>query len=219
MIGAGTKSNSPEKIGKFGLGFTSVYNITDNPSVISRNKFIIFDPAVDKLKSPGIQFDFDDPEFDSVAKAFLPFNGIFDCEISKGYSFPGTLIRLPFRKTPSKISDIIYTPESASSLFEIFFSNADKLLLFTQSVKSIEFHVLAEGSSVMERVYRLEVSVERVLKSHGVGLSCCGKNDKQLSTLQAESSLLRAAVENGNNPKVGCQISLLGTGYFALQQN
>jgi hypothetical protein len=46
------------------------------------------------------------------------------------------------------------------------------------------------------------VFIDQVLKSHGVGLSGCDKTDAHLATLQAESSLLRAAVENANNPKV-----------------
>lgn len=170
---------------------------------------MIFDPAVDKLKehirdssNPGIEIDFNHPDFDTFAKAFLPFNGIFGCQISKDYSFPGTLIRLPFRKSPSKISDNIYNHKSACSLFEILISNADKLLLFTQSVKRIELHVLAEGSSQLELIYKFEVSIDQVLKSHGVGLSGCDKTDAHLATLQAESSLLRAAVENANNPEV-----------------
>ena len=120
---------------------------------------MIFAPAVDKLKehirdysTPGIEIDFDHPQFHSFSDAFFPFNGIFGCQIVKDYEFPGTLIRLPFRKTPSKISDIIYSTESVNSLFEILFDNADRLLLFTQSVKRIEFHVLAENSSVMDLV-------------------------------------------------------------------
>lgn len=170
---------------------------------------MIFDPAVDKLKdfirdssNPGLMIDFDHRDFDSFAKAFQPFDGIFGCQITKGYSFPGTLIRLPFRKSPSKISDNIYSPESAGSLFEILVSNADKLLLFTQSVKRIELHVLVEGSSEMELVYKFEVSIEQVLKSHGIGLSGLDSSDRQLASLQAESSLLRAAVANKNNQQV-----------------
>ena len=177
--------------------------------MISGKKFMIFDPVVDKLKEhirdsskPGIEIDFDHPEFDSFSEAFLPFNGIFGCRIVKDYEFPGTLIRLPFRKTQSKISDTIYSDESVKSLFEILFNNSDRLLLFTQSVKRIEFHVLAEGSSEMDLVCKFEVSIERVLKSHGTHLAGCDQKDELLGKLQSESSLLRAAVENRLNLQV-----------------
>jgi hypothetical protein len=177
--------------------------------VISGKKFMIFDPAVDKLKEhirdsskPGIEIDFDHAEFDSCSEAFRPFDGIFGCRIVKDYEFPGTLIRLPFRKTKSKISDTIYSDESVKSLFEILFNNSDRLLLFTQSVKRIEFHVLAEGSREMELVCKFEVSIERVLKSHGIRLAGCDQKDELLGRLQSESSLLRAAVENRLNLRV-----------------
>ena len=45
-------------------------------------------------------------------------------------------------------------------------------------------------------------SIEQVLKSHGIGLSGLDSSDRQLASLQAESSLLRAAVANKNNQQV-----------------
>ena len=39
-----TKVYDTEKIGKFGLGFNAVYNLTDVPMFISKNHFAIFDP-------------------------------------------------------------------------------------------------------------------------------------------------------------------------------
>ena len=44
-LNGGTKEQETEKIGKFGLGFNAVYNLTDVPMFLSRNYFVIFDPS------------------------------------------------------------------------------------------------------------------------------------------------------------------------------
>ncbi|CAH3127509.1 unnamed protein product [Pocillopora meandrina] len=44
-----TKQHDTEKIGRFGLGFNAVYNLTDVPMFISRNNFVIFDPHTSYL--------------------------------------------------------------------------------------------------------------------------------------------------------------------------
>ena len=46
------------------------------------------------------------------------------------------------------------------------------------------------------------MSIERVLKSHGIDLGWYDKADESLRILQSESSLLRAAVENRLNLQV-----------------
>ena len=60
-LNGGTKEQETEKIGKFGLGFNTVYNLTDIPMLLSRNYFVIFDPntyylgkAIRNKRKPGI---------------------------------------------------------------------------------------------------------------------------------------------------------------------
>ncbi|WAR11144.1 SACS-like protein [Mya arenaria] len=43
-INEGTKQHDTSTIGKFGLGFCSVYNLTDVPSFVSGRNMVIFDP-------------------------------------------------------------------------------------------------------------------------------------------------------------------------------
>ena len=64
QLGGATKEAQLDKIGRFGLGFNAVYNITDVPSFISRNCLVIFDPHLTHLgtarrdrTSPGIRID------------------------------------------------------------------------------------------------------------------------------------------------------------------
>ena len=49
-LAGATKQNRPLKIGKFGIGFCSVYHITDVPSFVSQDTLTIFDPTMNHLK-------------------------------------------------------------------------------------------------------------------------------------------------------------------------
>ena len=49
-LAGATKQNKPLKIGKFGVGFCSVYHITDVPSFVSKDWLYIFDPTLAYLK-------------------------------------------------------------------------------------------------------------------------------------------------------------------------
>ena len=49
-LAGATKKDKPLKIGKFGVGFCSVYHITDVPSFVSGEWLYIFDPTLNHLK-------------------------------------------------------------------------------------------------------------------------------------------------------------------------
>ena len=48
-LAGATKRDEPLKIGKFGIGFCSVYHVTDVPSFVSREWLYIFDPRLEYL--------------------------------------------------------------------------------------------------------------------------------------------------------------------------
>ena len=58
------KLHVTEKIGKFGLGISVVYNLTNVPMFVSKKRFVIFDPhtsflrnAIKNKRKPGIKID------------------------------------------------------------------------------------------------------------------------------------------------------------------
>ena len=55
-VGDGTKIGDPTKTGQFGLGFNSVYHVTDTPMFISGKDFVVFDPHETHLPDgmPGL---------------------------------------------------------------------------------------------------------------------------------------------------------------------
>jgi len=56
-LATSTKAKNPLKIGKFGVGFCSVYHITDVPSFVSQETLCIFDLTLSylkkEIKNPG----------------------------------------------------------------------------------------------------------------------------------------------------------------------
>ncbi|XP_060582871.1 sacsin-like isoform X2 [Ruditapes philippinarum] len=145
-LSGATKEDDSTKIGKFGLGFCAVYNITDVPSFVSGENMVIFDPDMSHLgnvlpgRSPGLRVNFRKMSnsncFKCLRNLFLPFEGIFDCRILDTASpfFNGTLFRLPLRNRASDISDVVYTTTEVKQLFEKIMSMAANMLLFNQNV-------------------------------------------------------------------------------------
>lgn len=154
-VSGATKEVDTTKIGQFGLGFCSVYNLTEVPSFITGDQMVIFDPHYDYLadvlkrkKQPGLKIDLNKNRKILIRKhsQFEPFNGVFGCNLDdtqKEITFRGTLFRLPLRTrqqaVSSEISNIPYDNEQMLSLMKIFVEAAGNLLMFTQNVVEVDF--------------------------------------------------------------------------------
>ena len=149
-IGCGSKAKDYKKIGKFGLGFNSVYNLTDVPSIMSREFLVILDPHLTHLdgsltgNQPGIKLNL--KKNHSTVKRFCdqfqPYVGVLGCDLSKPQvHFDGTLIRLPLRTAidaeQSEISNKVYGKDAILKLLQKLLEGIDNILLFTSHVKSV----------------------------------------------------------------------------------
>ncbi|XP_041369841.1 sacsin-like [Gigantopelta aegis] len=153
-----TKMDDATKIGRFGLGFNSVYNLTDVPSFISGNNVVIFDPHESYLGSAGMKADLTKQKNKSMLckmkDQFEPFQGVFGCDLLQRDSqtmYAGTLFRFPLRTKlqaqQSQISDLCYSSSEMKRFLEIFISNAGNLLLFCQNVKTVRMYHLRKRVS------------------------------------------------------------------------
>ena len=150
-----TKKRNPAKIGRFGVGFCSVYHLTDVPSFVSRSRLQLLDPLTKFLtdatsaSSPGILFDF--VEEQEALTAFYvdqmaPYDGIFGCKVLGAMEgFDGTLFRFPFRSKPSAISKRVFKKEQISQLKDVLMTQGEKLLVFLQHLRRIELYEICEG--------------------------------------------------------------------------
>ncbi|XP_067020991.1 sacsin-like [Acropora muricata] len=163
------KVEDPMKVGRFGLGFKSVFHMTDLPSLLSECQIGFIDPhgvcfSDKRNRRTGklwhLQKDFADME--TIPDQFSPFKGIFDCTdnvFSEGF-YNGTLFRLPLRRTPSKLSETLYTEEKVDNLFESFKTDAHLIVLFLQNLESIELHVRQENQPKSRKVFQVKISDE-----------------------------------------------------------
>ena len=214
-----SKKQETEKIGKFGLGFNTVYNLTDVPMFLSRNYFVIFDPntfylgkAITNKSKPGIKIDVNkNPERKRrFRNQFKPFNGIFGCDLRMNKadnSFPGTLFRFPLRTKAqavrSEIKQVYYDNNQMKELLEIFVRGAKKLLLFTQNVRRVSiFHLLGESLEPMQPTLMFQVT--KSLSQTGICRelsfpltlpSHLGNLSKDEQYLLKQSNFLRASSE------------------------
>ena len=150
-----TKKRNPVKIGRFGVGFCSVYHLTDVPSFVSRSRLQLLDPLTRFLtdatseSSPGIFFDFVE-EQEALAAFYAdqigPYDGIFGCKVLGALKeFDGTLFRFPFRSEASEISTRVFQREQIDQLKDVLINQGDTLLVFLQHLRRIELYELCEG--------------------------------------------------------------------------
>ena len=163
-LSGATKEHDTEKIGKFGLGFNAVYNLTDVPMFLSRNYFVVFDPHMTHLGEfikknvarPGIKIDLkkDADGLREYKDQFKPFNGIFGFEFhlnGEVNSFDGTLFRFPLRTKEqairSEIKQLFYDDNEMRKLLQMFLQGANNLLIFTQNILRVGIYHLSQFST------------------------------------------------------------------------
>ncbi|MGH0167379.1 UNVERIFIED_CONTAM: hypothetical protein FKN15_052509 [Acipenser sinensis] len=162
-VGAASKENKVEKIGKFGLGFNAVYRVTDIPTILSGKNLLIFDPNVTHLKkhilsssNPGIKLDLCKKRLlRRFPGQFKPYHGIYGCNLEmdsqQEFYFQGTLIKLPFRTLPeaqeSKISSTVYDQNHVLNIMNRFIKSATIILLFLKNLSNVSFKNLPENAS------------------------------------------------------------------------
>ncbi|KAK7242761.1 sacsin [Aureococcus anophagefferens] len=161
-VGQGSKLENFKTTGRFGLGFNSVYHLTDVPQVASGDHVLFLDPHADGLvpgatpQRPGLRVKF-------TGGADLPaafpdqFASWADCGCDLEKPLEGTLFRLPLRSraaaATSEISKQHYGVEEAEALLEQFKAQATSVLLFLRHVRAVTVTVLRDGGE-SETVFR-----------------------------------------------------------------
>jgi sacsin len=159
-LAGATKEGKALKIGKFGIGFCSVYHMTDVPSFISSKYLYIFDPTLaclkDDIKNPAQPGKKVTHSTSIVinSQQLAPYQGLFGFQ--KGCKYEGTLFRFPFRTTPSDLSSNMYNSHTVKQIFEGIQKKSSELLLFLQSVKCIKVHEINDGQHSPEM--QMEIS-------------------------------------------------------------
>uniref|UniRef100_A0A3P8T7B4 HEPN domain-containing protein n=1 Tax=Amphiprion percula TaxID=161767 RepID=A0A3P8T7B4_AMPPE len=203
-VGSASKESKVEKIGKFGLGFNTVYHVTDIPSILSGNHLLILDPNVTHLTkhikyktNPGIKLNLSLKRvFHWFPGQFGPYERIFDCTFTKQSPpkpYPGTLIKLPFRSEEealkSEISTNVYQKHDIIAFQQHLTKNSQTHLLFLKNINTLSLQNMSNSASTPPRddeietiltVSKTTVSTRRIPDESSVSKQC-----------QAEESLMK----------------------------
>jgi len=138
-----------------GVGFNSIYHITDSPSFITSNNYIILDPHRWYFKG-GVIFDFGQDLVNDCPDQFAPFR--IPCD--KPYD--GTIFRYPLRtdedSVDSEISKKVYKPEDILETFHKFYEKEGiNCLLFLKYIERIRFYELKVGATEPELLYTIQL--------------------------------------------------------------
>ena len=151
-LAGATKEGKTLKIGKFGIGFCSVYHITDIPSFVSNDLLYIFDPTLTYLKDevknparPGKKVRFASP-FITRSKQLAPYASLYGFDPQSKYK--GTTFRFPFRKATSELSGKVYGTDDVRQLMEQMQNSSSKLILFLQSIETVTFSQIDSGQEL-----------------------------------------------------------------------
>ena len=221
-LGAATKQSRTDQIGRFGLGFNAVYNLTDVPCFLSRHSIVIFDPHATHLgrcirdrSRPGVRIDLrrHRRSLRRFGNQFRPWDGVFGCDLLQSNasvaqvrdSFHGTLFRLPLRTAAqaerSEICGRPYTDHDVRDLLRMLSEAAESILMFAQNVVRISIHHLTKRSAGARDpvlVFSAERKMVRVLRelSPPVDLPpTITGDDTEARDLVLNSSVLRSSTE------------------------
>ncbi|CAM9688424.1 unnamed protein product, partial [Ectocarpus sp. 8 AP-2014] len=148
------------KTGRFGIGFNSVYHLTELPAFVSAGKWCSFDPQAKFLPNvnpanPGKMVDF--IKYPETVKRypdqFAPLSA-FGCNLRS--HFPATLFRFPLR-TPeqasvSRLSRQAHGVRDMRGLLEAFAGESAGMLLFLKNVERMTVFEWEPGQSQPRQV-------------------------------------------------------------------
>eukprot|EP00064_Thunnus_orientalis_P012125 superscaffoldBa00001819_g12159 len=178
--GRSVKRNDPNKVGRFGIGFNSVYHITDVPGIFSSGHLGLMDPQekVFGERQGGFQWSLKDEEDQealmNMHDQFKPFQDILSHVSRQEWSkvimedqhFNGTIFRFPLRNEASDISDNLYDSDRVVQLFDSFIADADLSLLFLKHVTTVSLiHISVDGSVNIRLEVKSSVPTDVILES------------------------------------------------------
>ncbi|KAK7882917.1 hypothetical protein WMY93_029091 [Mugilogobius chulae] len=208
QLGGSIKRCEADKVGKFGLGFNSVYHITDIPIIMSREFMIMFDPNINHISkhirdpsNPGIKINWSKQQkrLRKFPNQFKPFINVFNCQL------PLTTFRTEQEASVSEISSFYYNTTDVYSLVDEFSLCGHRFILFTQHVGSMVLKYLKyeePNPAAAQDVVTINKSVWTSKASYG-----------PLSILKSAAKVMKKAASTSkvpaDAPKSGCIIRVV----------
>ncbi|KAG7379423.1 hypothetical protein PHYPSEUDO_008661 [Phytophthora pseudosyringae] len=174
------------KTGRFGVGFNSVYHVTDLPAFVSGSQLVFFDPQACHLpnvnpSNPGKMINYiTHPDLvNNFPNQITPFR-CFGCNFLEPFS--GTIFRLALRTEEqaqrSKLSNRAQLPAKMAEMLKEFADNLPTVLLFLRNVCKIsvwEWRAGEEAPTILHEALinnmTPEIEAKRSLQHTSLGSS------------------------------------------------
>eukprot|EP00697_Spironema_sp_BW2_P000206 gnl/Spiro4/10273_TR5464_c0_g1_i1.p1 gnl/Spiro4/10273_TR5464_c0_g1~~gnl/Spiro4/10273_TR5464_c0_g1_i1.p1 ORF type:complete len:501 (-),score=114.46 gnl/Spiro4/10273_TR5464_c0_g1_i1:152-1654(-) len=147
------------KTGRFGLGFNSVYHLTDLPTIVTGKRFGIFDPHTTHVPNGATGWSCDDfvaaELFRLLPDQLGVLHGVFGADMH--CAVPGSFFRLPLRTSGESQISTPYPAHKVAELLRVFQDEAHVLLLFLKSVRRIELYRWDPDTNAPLCTYRVQV--------------------------------------------------------------
>ncbi|KAF9980129.1 hypothetical protein BGZ75_008779 [Mortierella antarctica] len=172
-LAASEKRADVTKIGQMGIGFNSIYHLTDCPSFISGEQFMVIEPherifngAHSEFTEGAVKGNYveEGQGLEHFPDQLKPFAVVEDIDFSKPY--PGTVFRFPLRTKAqaetSRLSPYAYPAEKASELdvLEMLLKlkqEALKGLLFLKHLERIVIYERKEMDDAPVKLFEIEI--------------------------------------------------------------
>ena len=174
-LGTGSKQDRPEMTGRYGIGFNSVYHLTDCPSLLSNDDTLAFlDPHCrhfgDNHRGRLFNLKSEDKKFrNNIADTLKGY-------LREHFKLHGaTMFRFPLRRRGNE-SKISKKSPDMEELFQTFQKEAQRSLLFLNHVKKITLSKI-HLSNKLEEVLQVESTItpEDEKKRQELTQKICGK--------------------------------------------
>ena len=182
-LGIGNKPSDADTIGQYGIGFNSVYHLTDCPSFISAGNLCVFDPHCKfspgaSIEHPGGRFELLKEkdfwsDFPDMKPAYIQCNleGCSECREILG----GSLFRFPLRHTQGLVDASEIMCDKVRSECVLSASNMHRYLgkwapqmkqsmFFLNHVTEIKFFVIPGNTLNLDHHYRVKIDSSVVQK-------------------------------------------------------
>jgi sacsin len=172
-LGIGSKRDTIETTGRYGIGFNSIYHLTDCPSFLSNDDtLVILDPHRRYVldEDPGKLFKL-------TTKLRNDFSDTLDGYLADHFNLQGsTMFRFPLRRKRN-ISKISNLSPNMKELMKAFQTEAQKSLLFLNHVKKITLSKIHPNGK-FEEIYQVEtvITSEDEKKRQGLARKICELN-------------------------------------------
>ena len=193
-IDEGGKSGNLRKTGRFGVGFNTIYNLTDYPSILAGSYLSWLDPHLHYAEDAGDQWALKDVTHSSFMQAYTVGHFEQGCT-----DFPYTLFRFPFR-TPAQVQKnkdkkhwcppAVTREVNISPLLQNLEVEGENLLVFLKSILEIKVREIEEDGTETVRLHIRTLNQDEVSDAHAAMLTYPDSQEELNKLCEADPTAL-----------------------------